>query len=222
MTRPIWARLFARQAEDAEEKGVCEQRARLLEGLSGRVLEIGAGTGLNLPHYPASVAEVVATEPERYLAELAQARADRAVRPVTVIPSAAESLPFEDGEFDAAVSFHVLCSVDDPAAALRELRRVLRPGGELRFNEHVASSHPRRARLQRRADLIWPHLAGGCHLGRDTEASIRSAGFTITDIDRYSFGIPPLDPPKAHILGTACRQPGAGGGERPRQAVSAG
>lgn len=203
MSRPIWARLFARQAEDAEAKGICEKRVALLRGLRGRVLEIGAGTGLNFPHYPETVTEVVALEPEAYLAELAEARVAEAPVPVTVQRGAAEALPFTDDEFDAVVSFHVLCSVEAPQRALAEARRVLKPGGELRFNEHVASAKPRRASLQRGADLIWPHLAGGCHLGRDTEASIRTAGFTITEIEHYSFGIPPLDPPKSHILGIA-------------------
>jgi len=208
VSRPVWARLFARQAEDAEAKGLREKRQALLRGLSGRVLEIGAGSGLNFPHYPETVTEVVAIEPEHYLAELAETRATAAAAPVSVHRAAAETLPFSDNEFDAAVSFHVLCSVDAPQQVLAEVRRVLKPGGELRFNEHVASPKPARARLQRQADLLWPHVAGGCHLGRDTEASIRAAGFEITEIDRYAFGIPPLDPPKTHILGRAAAPAG--------------
>lgn len=203
MSHPLWARLFARQAEDAEAKGIREKRTALLEGLRGRVLEIGAGSGLNFPHYPEGVTEVVAIEPEGYLADLSEARIDEARVPVTVQRGAGESLPFADDEFDAVISFHVLCSVAAPERVLAEARRVLKPGGELRFNEHVASAQPSRARLQRGADLIWPHVAGGCHLGRDTEGSIRAAGFSIEEIERYSFGIPPLDPPKAHILGRA-------------------
>jgi hypothetical protein len=93
--------------------------------------------------------------------------------------------------------------VTAPERAIAEARRVLKLDGELRFNEHVASPLPRRARLQRVADLVWPHVAGGCHLGRDTEASIRAGGFEITEIERYVFGIPPVDPPKSHVLGRA-------------------
>ena len=182
---------------------MCEKHVALLSGLRGKVLEIGAGTGLNFPHYPEDVTEVVALEPEGYLADLSESRIAEAQVPVTVRRGAAEALPFADDEFDAVVSFHVLCSVDDPQRVLAEARRVLKPGGELRFNEHVASAKPRRASLQRGVDLIWPHIAGGCHLGRDTEASIRATGFTIAEIEHYSFGIPPLDPPKSHILGIA-------------------
>jgi SAM-dependent methyltransferase len=195
--------LVARQADAAESKGIGEKRPVTLDGLSGRVLEIGAGSGLNFPHYPDAVEEIVAVEPENYLAELAEAKAGEVDLRVTVVRASAEALPFADGEFDAAVSFHVLCSVTDPAVALSEIRRVLKPGGQLRFNEHVASADPGRARWQRRLDALWPRIAGGCHLGRDTEASILRAGFEVGDIERYSFGIPPLDPPKAHILGRA-------------------
>ena len=203
VNRPVWARLFARQAEGAEAKGFREQREALLARVEGRVLEIGAGTGLNFPHYSDVVSEVVAIEPEPYLAGLAEDRAHDCPVPTTVVRASAESLPVGDGEFDAVVSFHVLCSVDEPRLVLNEVRRVLKPGGELRFNEHVASGKPRRAQLQRAADLVWPRLAGGCHLGRDTESVIRESGFEIEEINRYSFGIPPLDPPKAHILGRA-------------------
>lgn len=222
MSRPIWARLFARQAEDAEAKGIHEKRVALLSGLRGRVLEIGAGTGLNFPHYPETVTEVVALEPESYLADLSESRIGEAQVPVTVQRGAAETLPFADDEFDAVVSFHVLCSVDDPKRVLAEAGRVLKPGGELRFNEHVASPNPRRASLQRGADLIWPHVAGGCHLGRETEASIRAAGFTTIEIEHYSFGIPPLDPPKSHILGIAVPAPAEGQEEPRSQGVAAG
>ena len=203
---PLCARLYARQVERAEDLGLAERRRRLLDGLSGRVLEIGAGTGINLAHYPLSVAEVVAVEPEPYLRQrLAQAAALAPVAvAVTIIDAAAEELPFEDGAFDAAVSCLVLCSVGDPLRALGELRRVLRPGAELRFLEHVASSQPGRRRMQRAADAtLWPLLSGGCHLGRDTTQHISDAGLVIERDERFAFGIPPLDPPKTHALGVA-------------------
>ncbi len=203
---PIAARLYAGQAGKAEQLGLAERRAQLLSGLSGRVLEIGAGTGSNFPHYPPSVSEVVAIEPEAYLRGLAEKAATDAPVPVHVLDAAAEALPFEDGEFDAAIASLVLCSVHNPARALGELFRVTRSCGELRFNEHVRSHSPVVARIQQTADRIgWPRVAGGCHLARDTEALISHAGFEIGSMDRYSFRIPPLDPAKPHIIGTAVR-----------------
>ena len=201
---PLCARLYARQAERAEELGLADRRRALLAGVSGRVLEIGAGTGTNLRHYPAAVSEVVAVEPEPYLrARLAEA-APSAAPAVRVVDAAAERLPFNDGAFDAAVASLVLCSVAEPARALAELARVLRPGGELRFLEHVASPHAGRRGAQRLADAtVWPWLSGGCHLGRETPALLTTAGFVIDREERFTFGIPPLDPPKTHVLGIA-------------------
>jgi ubiquinone/menaquinone biosynthesis C-methylase UbiE len=203
---PLCARLYARQAERPEAMGLAERRRALLAGLSGRVLEIGAGTGTNLRHYPSEVTEVVAVEPEPYLrARLSEATAS-AAGAVTVVDAAAERLPFDDGSFDAAVSSLVLCSVEDTARALAEVARVLRPGGQLRFLEHVASPHAARRRAQRLADAtVWPRLSGGCHLGRDTTALLEAAGFAIECEARFAFGIPPLDPPKTHVLGLARR-----------------
>ena len=203
---PLCARLYARQSLQAERLGLAARRAQLLDGLAGRVLEIGAGNGLNFRHYPGPVEEVVAIEPERRLRELALAAASEAPVPVSVRDAMAEALPFMDDEFDAAVASLTLCSIADAEAALAELHRVLRADGELRFFEHVAS--PRRAAraLQRTADAtVWPHLSGGCHLGRDTGRLIDAAGFEIVRCERFSFRIPPLDPPKTHILGVARR-----------------
>ena len=201
---PLCARLYARQAERAEDLGLAEHRRRLLEGLSGRVLEIGAGTGANFAHYPSSVTDVVAVEPEPYLRQRLAEAAELAPITVKVVDAAAEELPFEDGDFDAAVSCLVLCSVGDPLRALGELRRVLRPGAELRFLEHVASPQPGRRRMQRAADAtLWPLLSGGCHLGRDTTQHIADAGFVTERVERFAFGIPPLDPPKTHAIGVA-------------------
>jgi SAM-dependent methyltransferase len=206
---PIISRLYVGQAKRADELGLGARRRDLLSTLSGRVVEIGAGTGANFAYYPAHVEVVVAYEPEPYLRTIAETAAADATVPVQVLDAPAERLPVEDESFDAAVASLVLCSVADPAKAIAELYRVLRPGGRLLFNEHVRSTSPRVARAQMTADRLgWPRVSGGCHLGRDTDGLMRSAGFEIESLDRYSFRIPPLDPPKPHIIGTA-RKPAA-------------
>ena len=203
---PLCARLYVRQSRQAERLGLAARRVELLAGLSGRVLEVGAGNGLNFTHYPRSVIEPVAVEPEPHLREHAERAALEASVPTTVVDAVAEKLPFPDAAFGAAVASLMLCSVADVTAALAELHRMLRPGGELRFFEHVASSRSAWRTLQRAADAtLWPRLSGGCHLGRDTEHLIAAAGFTIERCDRFTFRIPPLDPPKTHILGVARR-----------------
>jgi ubiquinone/menaquinone biosynthesis C-methylase UbiE len=203
---PICARLYARQSEQADRLGLAARRAQLLAGLVGEVLEVGAGNGRNFAHYPASVTRLVAAEPEHHLRALALEAARTAPRPVRVVDAVAERLPFDDASFDAAVVSLVLCSVTDVLAALAELHRILRPEGELRFFEHVGSSHRAVRGLQKVADAtVWPRLSGGCHLGRETDRMIEAAGFVIERCDRFAFRIPPLDPPKAHVLGVARR-----------------
>ncbi len=203
---PIMSRLYVGQVVKADGLGLAERRRELLASLSGRVIEIGAGTGTNFAYYPPEVEAVVAIEPEPYLRRLAEQAAVESRVPVRVLDASAEVLPIEDESFDAAVASLVLCSVADPAASLRELFRVIRPGGELRFNEHVRSTSPRIARIQTTADRLgWPHVSGGCHLARDTEALMLAAGFQIESLDRYNFRIPPLDPQKPHIIGTAIK-----------------
>ncbi|WP_340557933.1 class I SAM-dependent methyltransferase [Streptomyces sp. GSL17-111] len=204
----MFARLYARLAGPALERaGVDEHRRSLLAGLTGEVVEIGAGNGLNFPHYPAAVRRVVAVEPERHLREMAGRAARTAPVPVEVVDGAAERLPFPDGSFDAAVACLVLCSVADQERALGELRRVLRPGGELRFFEHVRSESPGMRRVQGLLDAtLWPRLAGGCHTGRDTGAAIGAAGFEVTGLRRLRFpATARATPSSSHILGTAVR-----------------
>ncbi|MGW0767531.1 class I SAM-dependent methyltransferase [Streptomyces sp. NPDC002676] len=178
---PLFARYYAWLSVGAETRlGMAGVRERLLAGLSGRVIEIGAGNGLNFAHYPGTVAEVVAIEPEPLLRKLALEAAVRAEVPVDVVPGAAEALPVKSEAFDAVVLSLVLCSVRDVPRALAEARRVLRPGGEVRFFEH-GSGGGRVMRLAQRAldRTVWPVLNGGCHLGRDPVAALREAGFEL-------------------------------------------
>ncbi len=177
---PLFARLFSKiSVADDERSGVADLRRELLAGLTGRVVEMGAGSGLNFPHYPAGVRELVAVEPEPYLRAQADTAAARAPVAVTVVDGVAEDIPAADGSFDAAVVAGLLCSVADPLAALHELRRVLRPGGELRFFEHVRSEHPVHGAIQDAVRPIWARVMGGCQLNRRSGATIAAAGFTI-------------------------------------------
>ena len=202
---PVFARAYQRISHVAEAKGASEYRDRLLARLRGRVIEVGAGNGLNFSHYPSTVTQVVAVEPESFL----RARAEEAARsvsvPLIVLDGTADTLPVPDATFDAGIASLVLCSVPDQPTALAELRRVIRPGGELRFFEHVVSKRAGPARVQRIADrTIRPFLSGGCHAGRDTLAAIESASFVIEHSERFSFR-PNLDVTSPHILGTARR-----------------
>jgi SAM-dependent methyltransferase len=206
VSHPLCARLYAKQSQAAESAGVADQRRRMLAGLAGEVVEIGAGNGLNFAHYPQAVTVVHAFEPELYLRGLAARAADDAVVPVKVGDAVAEDVPLEDASVDAAVASLVLCSVRDARRAIAELHRVVRPGGELRFNEHVVSQRPLGRVLQKAADAsFWPTLSGGCHLARDTRTALIDGGFGIERVERFVFSVSALDPPKTHILGTARR-----------------
>jgi ubiquinone/menaquinone biosynthesis C-methylase UbiE len=214
--RPRFARMYVKAAQKGDRRGASEHRRRLLEGLRGTVLELGAGHGLNFPHYPVTVTEVVALEPEPTLRALAAEAAGSAPVPVRVIGGVADALPLDDAEVDAAVASLVLCSVPDQDRALAELHRVLRPGGELRFYEHVIPNcQPRRLLLQAVDHSgLWPRIAGGCHPARDTTAAIERAGFEIETSERLMFAASRFEPSIPHVLGIARRH------ARPKHAVN--
>jgi len=195
---------YDRVMRGVEAAGLTRWREELLAGLSGDALEIGAGTGRNLPLYPTAVTHLVLSEPNRHMrARLCRVAAGRA--DVDVVDAAAEGLPFDDATFDAVVCTLVLCSVRDPARSLTEIYRVLRPGGCLVFIEHVAAvGRPPRLRWQERLEPLWKRLAGNCHLTRRTEADIVSAGFELLDVRRASMRkAPPFIRPT--VRGTARR-----------------
>ena len=204
---PRFARMYERISAESERRGTAEHRRRALAGLSGRVIEVGAGNGMNFAHYPASVTEVVAVEPEDHLRALAERAAEEAPVPVQVVAGHAGALPVEDVSCDAAVLSLVLCSVPDVPQALAEIRRVLKPGGQLRFYEHVRSDKPWFAALEDALTPLWSRLGGGCHLNRDTAAAIRSSGFDIELLHRFHYAPLRFSPAQAHILGVA-RRPG--------------
>ena len=201
---PLFARLYNRVlAPGFARQGGDDLRRRLLSGLRGTVVEVGCGDGANFEHYPEEVSRIVAVEPEAYLREHASSHTDERVE---LRDAVASRLPVGDNEADAVVFSLVLCSVDQ-AAALAEARRVLRPGGEVRFLEHVQAHEPGFGRrVQRVLDAtVWPRLFGGCHTSRDTVGAIEAAGFTVTELERFSIPDNARGPSSAAVLGRAVR-----------------
>jgi SAM-dependent methyltransferase len=205
--RPRFARMYMRSAASAEERGGTDHRRRLLDGLRGTVVEIGAGHGLNFPLYPPEVTEVIAIEPEPTLRDRAETAAESADVPIRVLAGVADELPLGDASVDAAVASLVLCTVPNQSHAFTEIRRVLRPDGELRFYEHVIPRcQPKRVLFQvLDGSGLWPAIAGGCHAARDTTEAIMHAGFDIEEIERFGFSANRFEPLVPHILGTARR-----------------
>ncbi len=204
---PTFARLWAFAMGRFEPAELREQRARLVDGLHGTVVEIGAGNGAVFPHYPQTVDRVIAVEPEPHLRDVAGRAAAQASVPIEVVAGVAEALPLGDGEADAVVCSLVLCSVPDQAAALAEAFRVLRPGGELRYYEHVAE--PRGTLSRRWQELLdrsglWARAGGGCRVARETGEAILAAGFVVERERVLPFG-PPGTPVRRHLAGVARR-----------------
>ncbi|WND33516.1 methyltransferase domain-containing protein [Streptomyces sp. BB1-1-1] len=204
-SRPIFGRLYPRMNRAMEKAGISIHRERMLAGLTGRVIEIGAGDGASFPFYPADVTHLSAVEPESHLRKRAKSAAEGAKIPTEVVDAAADRLPFPDAHFDAAVVSLVLCSVPEQTEALNEIMRVLRPGGQLRFFEHVRAESPGLRRAQRMLDAtVGPALCGGCHSGRDTLSAITRAGFRIEQCERFRFPETSVPMPASqHVLGTA-------------------
>jgi SAM-dependent methyltransferase len=202
LQNPRASRFFMRAAASADRRGGLAHRRRLLEGLSGRVVEVGAGHGPNFALYPPEVTEVVAVEPDATMREAAIAAAASASVAVKVVAGHGDSLPLGDGEADAVVFSLVLCMVPQQARTLAEAARVLRRGGEVRLYEHVRSVGRIRGLLE---DAVTPLLAWqvGCHPNRDTVAAVRAAGLDIERLSAFPFG-PPLVKVR-HVIGTATK-----------------
>jgi SAM-dependent methyltransferase len=202
-----WGRAFAtfydRALKASEENGLGDMRAALLAEASGRVIEIGAGTGVNLDLYGPGIEDLTLIEPdphmgarlrEKLAAREATASASSAAAatptdpvataaPTRLVAAPAEGLPFDDDTFDTAVATLVLCTVPDPAAAIAELARVLKPGGRLLFIEHVRAEDADRARWQDRLEKPWRFMADGCYCNRDTEVTLAASAFQIEKVD---------------------------------------
>lgn len=166
-----------------ERAGMAQRRSALLRQATGRVLELGAGTGLNLPHYPDNLEELVLTEPAPPMIGRLKRQAKKAGIASSVMAANAERLPFEDDRFDTVVSTLVLCTVDDPQQAIEEIARVLRPGGKLLFLEHVRSDSSRMARWQDRLHGPWHAFAAGCNANRPTVDMLRESSLLVEDVE---------------------------------------
>ncbi len=193
--RAAFARRYDRLTERMEDAWLREARADLLAGLSGTVVELGAGTGRNLGHYPASLDRLVLTEPTAAMRDQLRTRvagADLAF-PVEIVDATADRLPLGDGSADAVVSTLVLCSVPALGPVAAELRRVLRPGGELRLIEHVAAERGWAHRIQTRLDPVWNWIEGSCHLDHETRTALAAGGFDVSGVsESVQRGMPPL------------------------------
>jgi ubiquinone/menaquinone biosynthesis C-methylase UbiE len=198
-----WGRMFSalydRAFEASEEAGLREMRRELLEQARGRVLELGSGTGLNLELYPREGLDCLTlTEPDPHMMKQLRRRVKEIGCAADLVETGAEGLPFDDDSYDTVVVTLVLCTVPDQPAALREISRVLKPGGQLLFLEHVRADDPDLARWQDRLEKPWRFLGDGCHCNRDTEAGIRAAGFELSELQHPELPkAPPIVRPMA-------------------------
>jgi ubiquinone/menaquinone biosynthesis C-methylase UbiE len=195
-----WGRMFSaaydRGFKASEEAGLREMRRELLAGARGRVLELGAGTGLNLDLYPEGIESLALLEPDPHMTKQLRRKLAESDRQAEIVEAPAEKLPFDDDSFDTVAVTLVLCTVPDPQVALAEIKRVLKPGGQLLFLEHVRSRNPDLAKWQDRLEAPWRFLGDGCHCNRDTVSAISAAGFELGEVERPEFpkGLPIIKP----------------------------
>lgn len=189
--RPIFARRYGVLSRRAEHGEVGKRRRALLAHAFGRVLDLGVGSGESFKHLPSAVSELVAIDPDPLMLRQARRRVDETSVPVRLVRGEGERLPFADATFDSAVAALVLCTVDDPAATVAELHRVLRPGGRLLIMEHVRADDETLAQWQDRLQGPYSWLNGGCHPNRATLETIDAAGFRIERLERYGFDVLP-------------------------------
>lgn len=202
---PRFARCYERLSADLERRGVAEHRRELLAGARGTVVEVGAGNGLTFAHYPPEVGGVTAVEPDDVMRAAAVRAAASAPVPVEVVAGHADRLPLPDASVDVAVAALVLCSVPSQASALAELRRVLRPGGELRYYEHVRAPGRGAALLQDVVTPLWRRAAGGCRPNRRTSDAVAAAGFRIDRERAFDFRPVAVSVTTTHVIGVAVR-----------------
>ena len=201
-----WGRAFSalydRVTKGMEDAGLREMRRETLAGASGRTIDIGSGTGANVGLYPEAVTELVFAEPDPQMTKRLRPKVREAGLEAEVVEAPAERLPFEDSSFDTAVYTLVLCTVPDPAAALAETARILKPGGKLLFVEHVRAKDPGAARWQDRLERPWHFFADGCHCNRDTVATIEASPFALESVaeDEIPKAVPLVRP---LVLGSA-------------------
>lgn len=190
--------LYDRCFKAAEEAGLRDMRRDVTAGARGRVLEVGAGTGLNLDLYPPDVSDLTLTEPDPHMVKQLRKRVDELGSAAQVVEAPGEKLPFEDNSFDTVVVTLVLCTVPNPAATLAEIKRVLKPDGQFLFMEHVRSPDPGLAKWQDRLEKPWRFLGDGCHCNRDTESALEAAGFEMSDVEHPELPkAPPIVRPMA-------------------------
>ncbi|HEX6982465.1 MAG TPA: class I SAM-dependent methyltransferase [Balneolaceae bacterium] len=200
-TSRLNAWLLHKGSERYNEK-VNERKRSLLLDVSGRVLEIGPGTGANLEYYPKDIS-LIGLEPSPFMQHYLKEKAKQFKQEIEIITGTAENIPLSDDSVDAVVSTLVLCSVDNPDDTLSEIKRVLKPGGQFLFMEHVAAPEGTSLRkAQRWVEPLWKHMADGCHPDRETWEAIENAGFDYVEIEHFRLSLPVVGP---HIMGRAVK-----------------
>ncbi len=189
-------------------RGVMKLRGRAVDSLAGEVVEIGFGSGLNVPLYPPQVTRVYAVDPSLVARKLSQPRVDASSAKVEFVGLDGAQLPLDDESVDAALSTFTLCTIPDVTSALSEVQRVLRPGGTFHFLEHGLSPDPAVAKKQHRFNGLQQRLAGGCHLDRPIDALVREAGFEITDLENDHMPGPKFMQPWGYLYEGVARKPG--------------